>query len=122
LDSFQRSSNFLCTCSYSWDTRHTSSAYSISSSESCNLQVNPLLFQSKALRNTPSITSKNNNVDRRHPCRTPDDVCRKLGGINEARYKQRIIIFSVRKERKIINWDQDFFEHHRLVLAVTRVC
>ena len=29
LDSFQRSSNFLCICSYLWDTRHTSSAYSI---------------------------------------------------------------------------------------------
>ena len=29
LDSFQRSSNFLCICSYLWDTRQTSSAYSI---------------------------------------------------------------------------------------------
>ena len=27
LDSFQRSSNFLCICSYLWDTRHTSSGW-----------------------------------------------------------------------------------------------
>jgi len=65
LDSFQRSSSFLHICSYLWDARHTSSAYSISSSDSCNLQVNPLFFPSKALHNTPSITSRNNNGDRR---------------------------------------------------------
>jgi hypothetical protein len=74
LDSFQRSSNFFCICSYLWDTKHISSAYSKSSNYSHNLHVNPIFFPCCALRNTPSITSRNNNGDRRHPCRTPDDV------------------------------------------------
>ena len=50
------------------NTKHISSAYSISSSDSCNLHVNSLSFPSKALRNTPPITSRTNNGDRRQYC------------------------------------------------------
>jgi hypothetical protein len=30
----------------------------------------------------------------------------------------KIVIFSMEKEKKI-NWDQDFFVHHRIISAVT---
>jgi len=30
-------------------------------------------------------------------------------------------IFFIGKERKIIKWEKDFFVHHRLVSAVTRI-
>jgi hypothetical protein len=32
-----------------------------------------------------------------------------------------MIIFSMEKEMKIINWEQDFFVHHRIVSAVKRL-
>ena len=34
---------------------------------------------------------------------------------------QEIIIFSMEKEMKMINWEQEFFVHYGIVLAVKRV-
>ena len=34
---------------------------------------------------------------------------------------QGIIIFSMEMETRIINWEQDFFVHHRIVSAIKRV-
>jgi len=48
-------------------------------------------------------------------------VCRRLGGTKRVRYELGIIIFSLEKERKIINWRQEFFKQHRIVSAVKRV-
>jgi hypothetical protein len=46
-------------------------------------------------------------------------VNRRLGGTKGARKGQRII-FSMEKEMKLINWEQDFFVHHRVVSTVKR--
>ena len=35
--------------------------------------------------------------------------------------EQGILIFSMEKETKIINWEQDFFVGHRIVSVVKRV-
>ena len=48
-------------------------------------------------------------------------MCRRLGGTKRVRYELGIIIFSLEKERKIINWRQEFFKQHRIVSAVKRV-
>jgi len=48
-------------------------------------------------------------------------VCRRLGGTKRAWHEQGILFFSFEKERKIINWRQEFFKHYRIVSAVKRV-
>ena len=47
-------------------------------------------------------------------------MCRRLGKIKGAQVEQGIIIFSMEKEMKIINWEEDFFVHNRTVSAVKR--
>jgi hypothetical protein len=48
-------------------------------------------------------------------------------GVQEVRWHKRgtgqagVYIFSMEKETKIIDWEQDFFIHHRIVSAVKRV-
>jgi hypothetical protein len=39
--------------------------------------------------------------------------------IKGAKKEQGIIIFSMEKEMKDINWEEDFFVHHRTVSAGT---
>ena len=47
-----------------------------------------------------------------------------LVGVQEVRWdlgawqEQGIIFFSTEKETKMVNWEQDFFVHHRIVSAV----
>jgi len=44
-------------------------------------------------------------------------MCRRFGGIKGAKKEQSFIIFSMEREMKNINWEEDFFVHHRTVLA-----
>ena len=48
-------------------------------------------------------------------------MCRKSGGTKEAQYEQGIMIFFTGQEMKIIDWEQVFFVHRRILSAVKRV-
>jgi hypothetical protein len=48
-------------------------------------------------------------------------VYRKLGGTKGTRQEMEFIIFSMEKETKFLNWEQDFLVHHRRVSAAKRV-
>ena len=48
-------------------------------------------------------------------------MCRRLDGTKGTQKEQGIIIFSMEEEMKIINREQDFFVHHRIVSPVKKV-
>ena len=48
-------------------------------------------------------------------------MCRRSGGTKGAQKEQGIMIVSMGKEMKIINWEKGSFVHHRIVTAVKRV-
>ena len=48
-------------------------------------------------------------------------MCRRLGGTKGGTLRAGDNIFSMEKETKVMNWEQDFFIDHRIVSAVKRV-